>query len=160
MCQRISLISKMAVIRGLTVLPPVFHHFSHWEEAHPLIQFIDIVSFERNGSLHMRFRSKFISLGLTALLGSMVSTTPIQADEVADFYKGKNVSIVVAARAGGGHSNYSLFVGKYWKKHMPGNPTFIIQNLGGAGGTKAAKIKQPDVWTFEFMPISHLGIPI
>jgi hypothetical protein len=28
-------------------------------------------------------------------------------------------------------------------------------------GNQAARvIKQPDVWTFEFMPISHLGIPI
>jgi tripartite-type tricarboxylate transporter receptor subunit TctC len=31
-----------------------------------------------------------------------------------------------------------LLVAKFLKKHMPGNPTFITQNMGGAGGTKAA----------------------
>lgn len=60
------------------------------------------------------------------------------ADDIAKFYKDKQVSIVVAARAGGGHHKYSLFIARYMKKHMPGNPTFITQNMGGAGGTKAA----------------------
>ena len=59
-------------------------------------------------------------------------------NDIAKFYKDKQVSIVVAARAGGGHHKYSLFIARYWKKHMPGNPTFITQNMGGAGGTKAA----------------------
>ena len=85
----------------------------------------------------MRFRIMTAAIGTAALFMSATGTTAV-ADEVAKFYKDKNVSIVVAARAGGGHSNYSLFVGKFWKKHMPGNPTFIIQNMGGAGGTKAA----------------------
>lgn len=86
----------------------------------------------------MRFRSSFVFLPAGALVASAAMAAPVLADEVANFYEGKNISIVVAARAGGGHSNYSLFVGKFWKKHMPGNPTFIIQNMGGAGGTKAA----------------------
>jgi tripartite-type tricarboxylate transporter receptor subunit TctC len=74
---------------------------------------------------------------MTAFLGS-AAYAPASAEPIADFYQNKRVSIVVAARAGGGHSNYSLFVAKYWKKYMPGNPTFIVQNMGGAGGTKAA----------------------
>ena len=86
----------------------------------------------------MRFRNIFASLAATALLASVPYSAPVQADPIANFYKGKHVSIVVAARSGGGHSNYSLLVGKLWKKHLPGNPTFIIQNMGGAGGTKAA----------------------
>ena len=71
----------------------------------------------------------FLSLGL-----GFEST----ANDVARFYKGKQVKIVVAARAGGGHHKYSLFISPFMKKHMPGNPTFITQNMGGAGGTKAA----------------------
>ena len=86
----------------------------------------------------MRFKNHCVIAGAAVMLTPLLISASVQADEVANFYKGKNVSIVVAARAGGGHSNYSLFVGKFWKKHMPGNPTFIIQNLGGAGGTKAA----------------------
>lgn len=86
----------------------------------------------------MRFKRLSVVLGITALAAAVSATSPVQADPIADFYTGKHVSIVVAARAGGGHSNYSLFIGKFMKKHMPGNPAFIVQNMGGAGGTKAA----------------------
>ena len=76
------------------------------------------------------------------LLATFLSLTAFSnvshADSVANFYKDKQVSIVVAARAGGGHHKYSLFISPFMKKHMPGNPTFITQNMGGAGGTKAA----------------------
>lgn len=85
----------------------------------------------------MRVKNIMIASVATAFLASTASIEA-SADAISDFYKNKHVSIVVAARAGGGHSNYSLFVSKFWKKHMPGNPTFIVQNMGGAGGTKAA----------------------
>ena len=76
------------------------------------------------------------ALLLTATLCG--TTAPTSADSVADFYRGKTVSIVIAAGPGGGHTQYSLLIAPYLKKHMPGNPTFITQNMGGAGGTKAA----------------------
>lgn len=83
--------------------------------------------------------SSFVSLApAAALVAAGLAATPASADAVAEFYKGKHVPIIVAARAGGGHSNWSLFIGKYLQKHMPGNPNFINQNMGGAGGTKAA----------------------
>lgn len=66
------------------------------------------------------------------------TTGPAAADPVADFYRGNTVSIVIAAGPGGGHTQYSLLIAPFLKKHMPGNPTFITQNMGGAGGTKAA----------------------
>jgi tripartite-type tricarboxylate transporter receptor subunit TctC len=79
------------------------------------------------------------SISLLAAFSSITAFSgSATADDIAKFYKGKQVSIVVAARAGGGHHKYSLFIARYMKKHMPGNPTFITQNMGGAGGTKAA----------------------
>ena len=60
----------------------------------------------------MRFRNIFVASAATALLSS-AGTIPASADALSDFYKNKHVSIVVAARAGGGHSNYSLFVSKF-----------------------------------------------
>lgn len=72
-------------------------------------------------------------VGLTGL-----ATAPAAADPVADFYAGKIVTIVVAAAPGGNYSNYSLLLAPFWKEYMPGHPTFIIENMGGAGGTKAA----------------------
>ncbi len=75
------------------------------------------------------------SIGMAA---ASLSGTAAKADAVADFYKGKTVTIVVAARAGGGHHKWSLFLSPFWEKYMPGKPNFITQNMGGAGGTKAA----------------------
>jgi tripartite-type tricarboxylate transporter receptor subunit TctC len=80
---------------------------------------------------------RLLTAGAAALVAGL-SAQPAAADAVADFYKGKTVTIIVAAGPGGNHSNYSLLLAPYWKKYMPGNPTFIIQNMGGAGGTKAA----------------------
>ena len=73
----------------------------------------------------------------TALL-SAAYAIPATADDVADFYDGKQVTIVVAAGAGGGHTQYSQLMAPYFKKYMPGNPSFVTQNMPGAGGTKAA----------------------
>ena len=64
--------------------------------------------------------------------------SPAMADAVADFYKGRQVTIIVAAGPGGGHTQYSQLMAPFFKKYMPGNPNFVTQNMGGAGGTKAA----------------------
>ncbi len=84
----------------------------------------------------MRFGKSVSMIAACATLAGFSSVG--NANDVAKFYKGKQVSIVVAARAGGGHHKYSLFIARFMKKHTPGNPTFITQNMGGAGGTKAA----------------------
>lgn len=84
----------------------------------------------------MKFRQSIPILSLCICLPAFTGVG--YADSIANFYKDKQVSIIVAARAGGGHHKYSLFISPFMKKHMPGNPTFITQNMGGAGGTKAA----------------------
>lgn len=71
--------------------------------------------------------------GLSAALAA-----PASADAVGDFYRGRTITIVVAAGPGGNHTKYSQFLAPFLKKYMPGNPSFVTQNMGGAGGTKAA----------------------
>lgn len=73
-----------------------------------------------------------------AMLGAALVPLQASAGSVADFYKDKTVTIVIAAGPGGGHTKYTQFIAPYLKKHMPGNPSFVTQNMGGAGGTKAA----------------------
>lgn len=82
------------------------------------------------------------------------SAAPAFADAVSDFYKGRTVTIVVAAGPGGNHTKYSQYLAPYLQKHMPGNPKFITQNMGGAGGTKAAN------YLYNSAPQtgSHIGI--
>ena len=63
---------------------------------------------------------------------------PTSADETADFYKGKTVSIVVGHQAGTGFDVYARVLQRHLARHMPGNPTVIVQNMTGASGITAA----------------------
>jgi tripartite-type tricarboxylate transporter receptor subunit TctC len=61
-----------------------------------------------------------------------------QADAVSDFYRGKTVTIIVGYTAGGGYDLYARALARHMGKHLPGNPTFIVQNITGAGSLNAA----------------------
>ncbi|HVO96110.1 MAG TPA: tripartite tricarboxylate transporter substrate-binding protein [Terriglobales bacterium] len=54
-------------------------------------------------------------------------------DKVADFYRGKTVRIIVGFSAGGGYDAYSRLIGRHLQKHIPGNPTILVDNMAGAG---------------------------
>jgi len=76
--------------------------------------------------------------GLAGALALSATVNVAAADSVSDFYGGKTVTIVIAAGPGGGHSVYSQLIAPYLQKYQPGNPNFVVQHMGGAGGTKAA----------------------
>jgi tripartite-type tricarboxylate transporter receptor subunit TctC len=57
------------------------------------------------------------------------------AQSVADFYKGKTVTIMVGLPPGGIYSNMALTLANHLGRHIPGNPTVIHQNMPGASGT-------------------------
>ena len=64
------------------------------------------------------------------------------------FYKGKTVRIIVGASAGGGYDTYSRTIARHMGKHVPGNPTFVVENMPGAGFLISAnymyKVAKPD----------------
>jgi tripartite-type tricarboxylate transporter receptor subunit TctC len=64
------------------------------------------------------------------------------------FYQGKSVRIIVGAAAGGGYDTYSRTIARHIGKHIPGNPTFIVENMPGAGFLISAnymyKVAKPD----------------
>jgi tripartite-type tricarboxylate transporter receptor subunit TctC len=60
------------------------------------------------------------------------------AQSVEQFYKGRRLSLLVASAAGGGYDAYARLVTRYLGRFVPGNPTFIVQNMPGAGGAIAA----------------------
>lgn len=55
-------------------------------------------------------------------------------DPVAAFYKGKSIKVLVGSASGGGYDAYSRFVSTYMGKHIPGNPSLVVQNMPGGGG--------------------------
>ena len=58
-------------------------------------------------------------------------------DAIAQFYKGKSITLVIASAAGGGFDTYGRMVARYLGNHIPGNPTIIAQNMPGASGATA-----------------------
>ena len=60
------------------------------------------------------------------------------ADPVADFYRGKHVTMIVSYGPGAGYDVYGRLVAKYMGRYIPGNPTVIVQNMPGAGSLKGA----------------------
>jgi tripartite-type tricarboxylate transporter receptor subunit TctC len=49
------------------------------------------------------------------------------------FYKGKTIRMVVATSAGGGFDAYSRTIARYMGKHVPGQPSIVVENMPGAG---------------------------
>ena len=74
---------------------------------------------------------------LVAMTGVMLAG-PVRADAVADFYKGKAVSLLIGFGVGGGYDTYSRVLARHYGKHIPGNPTVVPKNMPGAGGMKVA----------------------
>jgi tripartite-type tricarboxylate transporter receptor subunit TctC len=61
------------------------------------------------------------------------------AQTVDEFYRNKTVNILVGFTAGGGYDLYARLFGRHVGKHIPGNPTVVVQNMPGAGSMKAAQ---------------------
>jgi tripartite-type tricarboxylate transporter receptor subunit TctC len=77
--------------------------------------------------------------GLFSLLLAGLSTLPKPANgqsSVADFYRGRNVTIIVGYSAGGGYDTYTRILARHLGKHIPGNPSVVVQNMPGAGSLK------------------------
>jgi tripartite-type tricarboxylate transporter receptor subunit TctC len=75
---------------------------------------------------------------LAAALALVAASNVAQAESVAEFYKGKKVTVVVPIGPGGTYDFYGRLGARIMEKHLPGNPTVITQLMTGAGGALAA----------------------
>lgn len=76
---------------------------------------------------------------LLAAVSAGVVVAPASAqDDVADFYRGKQVAIIVGSTAGGGYDTYARLISRHLSDHLPGSPEIVVQNMPGAGSAKAA----------------------
>jgi tripartite-type tricarboxylate transporter receptor subunit TctC len=102
-----------------------------------------------------------LSIALVLVLG--VSGNAWSVEKV---FKGKTIRFIVGASPGGGYDTYTRTAARHISKHLPGNPTPVVQNLTGAGGLIVAnylynKVK-PDgltagVWNNVFLLHEALG---
>ena len=77
-------------------------------------------------------------IGAMLVAASLQSTGTARADSVADFYRGKQVSLIVPSGVGGGYDLYTRFLARFMGKYIPGNPALVVKNVPGAGGITAA----------------------
>jgi tripartite-type tricarboxylate transporter receptor subunit TctC len=79
------------------------------------------------------------------MLARAASSAAAAADE---YYRGKTVRIVVGLSAGGGFDIYARALARHMGKHVPGSPSFVVENMPGAGSMIAAnhvyKAAKPD----------------
>jgi tripartite-type tricarboxylate transporter receptor subunit TctC len=73
-----------------------------------------------------------------ALAAAGAGATPANADAVADFYSGRQITIEVGFGAGGGYDTTARIVARHFGRHVPGKPAVIVQNAPGAGSMKVA----------------------
>jgi tripartite-type tricarboxylate transporter receptor subunit TctC len=66
-------------------------------------------------------------IGLTFVVGASVTALG------EEFYKGKTILFIVGFAPGGGFDTYTRTIARHIGKHIPGNPTPIVQNMIGAG---------------------------
>ena len=80
---------------------------------------------------------RFLSLAVIILV---VASIPggARADPVADFYRNKDLRLIIAGSVGGGYDIYARTVAKYLSNHLPGSPTIVPQNMPAGGGIAAA----------------------
>ncbi|MGE3155941.1 MAG: Bug family tripartite tricarboxylate transporter substrate binding protein [Xanthobacteraceae bacterium] len=78
------------------------------------------------------------AVAASAIMALGILAQPASADEIADFYKGKTVSIVIGHQVGTGFDIYARIVARHLSKHIPGNPGIVVQNMVGASGITAA----------------------
>ena len=75
---------------------------------------------------------------LVAAVAAMLLPHAAFADAVEDFYRNKTVSMIIGYNVGGGYDINARIFAKYFPKYIPGHPTIVPQNMGGAGSRRAA----------------------
>ena len=65
---------------------------------------------------------------------------PAAAQDTASFYRGKTVRIVVGFSSGGGYDVYARVLARHLARHIPGNPSVIVQNMPGAASLKSVQL--------------------
>jgi tripartite-type tricarboxylate transporter receptor subunit TctC len=70
---------------------------------------------------------------LSLLCLSLLASGAVRAQALAEgFYKGKVVTVIVGNPPGGGFDAYARLFAAHVGRHLPGNPTVIVQNMPGA----------------------------
>src|SRR5437899_13080978 len=68
-----------------------------------------------------------------SLLVVMAFGASAHAQAPAEFYRGKQIKLVVGTAAGQDYDLWARLIGRHITRHIPGNPSLIVENMPGAG---------------------------
>jgi tripartite-type tricarboxylate transporter receptor subunit TctC len=77
------------------------------------------------------------AFALALVLTAFALATPASAQSVADFYRGKQIRVIVGT-APGDYDTWVRMVVRHMRQYVPGTPTFVVENMPGAGSLIAA----------------------
>jgi tripartite-type tricarboxylate transporter receptor subunit TctC len=104
------------------------------------------------------------ALCATALTAAIFVATPAAAQSAESFFRGKRIRIVVASGPSGGFDTFARLLASHLGRFVPGNPDFIVQNMPGAGGLRAAgyiaKVASPDGLTIAAVQGGMVKAPL
>ena len=83
-----------------------------------------------------RIAGSALITGIILALATPVSSTA--ADPVAEFYRNKSISMIIATAPGGDYDLRARLVSRHLGRHIPGNPTIVPRNMPGGVGIQAA----------------------
>jgi tripartite-type tricarboxylate transporter receptor subunit TctC len=87
----------------------------------------------------MRWAARAAIAGAISIAAFTTPPSALAQDAVAQFYKGKQITISVGSTAGGGYDAYARIIARHFGKHIPGNPAVIVANMPGAGSKTAGQ---------------------
>jgi tripartite-type tricarboxylate transporter receptor subunit TctC len=76
--------------------------------------------------------------GLAGILAAAALLWSAATAAAAEDFKGKQVKVIVGSGTGGGYDGHARLLARHMGRHILGNPTFIVQNMPGAGSLAAA----------------------
>ena len=76
--------------------------------------------------------------GFLVLAALWLALSPGRAENVADFYRGRTINVLIGVNVGGGYDFEARLLARFMRAHIPGNPLLVPQNVIGAGGIKMA----------------------
>jgi tripartite-type tricarboxylate transporter receptor subunit TctC len=71
------------------------------------------------------------AIGAALALFALAQTAPAQAAD--DFYHGRQVRFIVGTAAGQDYDAWSRLIARHMGRFIPGNPSFVVENMPGAG---------------------------
>jgi tripartite-type tricarboxylate transporter receptor subunit TctC len=84
---------------------------------------------------------------LTALV-VLIAAGASRPAAAQSFYEGKTIRVIVGLAPGGGFDTYARVIARHMGKHIPGNPSLVVENMPGAGSLIAAnhiyRVAKPD----------------